>query len=182
MPIYEITEPGGAQRLRVAVGVNGELRQKYFTLTKNNKRVSEDAELKIWKQAEKLNTKWEKEKDEAARKRAIAAQTTKRGKSVYDTGVRGLKMVWVVKKRPNSVHYRPSFKIHVAEGHTQQGVLSVGHKKAWKQAVQKYCGIKNIHRNSHLVERMPSIQKWEELRQYYNKELGWEIPEIAIPE
>lgn len=180
MPIYEITEPGGARRLRVAVGVDGKLRQKYFTLSNNRKKASEEDEDKVLKKAQKLNEKWEKEKQKAALQRAMEATTTKRGESVYDTGVRGLKMVWVAKKRPTSTHYRPAFRVHVSEGHTQQGVLSVGHKKAWKLAVKKYCELKGFKKNSHLIERMPDKSRWEELRKYYNEELGWDIPEVNI--
>ncbi len=180
MPIYEITEPGGARRLRVAVGVDGKLRQKYFTLSNNRKKTSVEEESKILRKAERLNVKWEKEKEKAAMGRAISATTTKRGESVYDTGVRGLKMVWVAKKRPTSTHYRPAFRVHVAEGHTQQGVLTIGHKKAWKLAVKKYCDLKGFRKNAHLIERIPDKSKWEDLRKYYNEKLGWDIPQVAI--
>lgn len=180
MAIYEISEAGGARRLRVAVGVDGELRQKYFTLSNQRIKSTPESEEKVLLKAQKLNEKWEKEKKKAALQRAMEATTTKRGESVYDTGVRGLKMVWVAKRRPTSTHYRPAFRVHVSEGHTQQGVISVGHKKAWKLAVKKYCEMKGFNKNAHLIERMPDKSRWDELRKYYNEKLGWDIPEIDI--
>lgn len=180
MPIYEITEPGGARRLRVAVGIDGKLKQKYFTLSNKRKKITEEEEEKVIKKAQRLNEQWEAEKQKAAKERATRATTTKRGRSIYDTGVRGLKMVWVAKKRPGNTHYRPAFRVHVSEGHTQQGVLTIGHKKAWKQAVRKYCELKGIRKNAHLFDRMPDKSRWYELRDYYNNELGWDIPNIEI--
>lgn len=175
MPIYR-EEKHSYPKLRVAVGVNGKLRQKYFSL----KNVSDNEINAIYQAAEAIETKWKIESKAGQAKRVLKAKPTERSSEIYRTGVKGIQFKWTRRTVKGNVHYRPGFYVGIAECNKHYGVLKAGHKAGWTQAIKTYCECKGIEINKSLMRRIPSKKKWQEVREHYNCKLGWDIPETEI--
>lgn len=175
MAIYEIQRKSHIT-YRVTVGVNGEQRQKFFSL----KNVSDDETLAIYQAAEALEAQWKLESRDGQAKRLLKAKPTNRSSEVYQTGVRGIQFKWTRRIIKGQVHYRPGFYVGIAECNRHYGVKKEGHKAGWMRAIKGYCESKGIEVNKRLMNRMPSKDKWKEVREHYNSKFGWNIPEIQI--
>ncbi len=100
MPIYKYENgdhSGGFIGLRVAVMIDKELRQKYFSFLVDGFPISADKEKKIQEKARQLDDSWKYQQMSAIEKRKNQAKS--QISSVYSTGVRGIRMKFVVDKK-----------------------------------------------------------------------------------
>ncbi len=75
----------------------------------------------------------------------------------------------------------PSFRVVLAEGRKQFGVIQAGHAKGWRKAEAANCDLKGIRKGKReLLSRMPCKSKWEDVRCHYVEKLDWDIPGIQI--
>ncbi len=174
MPIYEI-QNGNYRAYRVAVGINGKLRQKYFAI--KDEMTHKQLETLYYK-AVNLDKKWQKELEKQTElRKASATPVSRKNLTPRVTGVKGIQMLFV--KRRNGI--APVFQVNVAEGKGQRAILDCGHKNGWKRAVDVLCELKNIAgtEKNKLLKRIPNKSQWNEVREHYLA-LGWDIPEFKI--
>ncbi len=174
MPVYEI-QNGNYRAYRVTVGINGELRQKYFS-------IKDDMTLKqqerLFYKAANLDKKWQKELEQNIQSRkALAIPVERKNSTPRVTEVKGILMLFV--KRRNGI--APVFQVNIVEGKCQRAVLDCGHKEGWNRAVDAFCKLKNIGKSGkkELLNRIPDKSKWNDVREHYLA-LGWEIPKFEI--
>lgn len=178
MSIYEI-QNGSYRAYRVAVGVGGELKQKYFGLSKCKTYTEE---LAAYNAAVKQNEVWIKERDKQVELRKKKAKPIKR-KTRTDccTAVRGVQLVFTRETKKHGFYMRPSIMVCVAEGTKYFSVKSCGYKQGWKNAIKGYCKLKNIKRvPKELLDRMPDKTHWENVKRHYKDNLGWDVPDTVL--
>ena len=189
MPIYKYEEGehgSGFIGLRVAVMVNNELKQKYFSFLVRGKNISAAQEEHIKKQALELDERWQFSKRAAQEKRLNQAKEHK--SSVYATGVRGIRMKFIIEKKIRAgerrTYFTPKFIVTGSNDNIKFGknfnILTQGYNNAWTNAVLYYAMNKNLTNPDALLERVPPVEKFMIIIKYMNK-LGYKVPKKRLP-
>lgn len=178
MAIYEM-KTKSYNAYRVAVIINGEQRQTYFGLSKCK---TAEQKLEVYDRAAKLDKQWQEEHQKHKEDKKAKAIPINRVKTVSATDVRGVRMFFIRRQRKSGKpHVIPAFYVHTSEGEKYCGVIKVGHKKGWLNAINTYCDLKGIEKDTgYLLNKIPSKSKWEDVRRHYMDNLGWDMPEIQI--
>lgn len=189
MPVYRYNKGehnGGFVGLRVAVMVNKELKQKYFSFRVDGTRVSLDDEKKLEEQAKQLEDSWKYQQKPAIEKRLNEADecTT----SIYSTGIRGIRMKFITEKRIRAgelrTYYTPVFIVSGSNNNKKFGkkfnILTQGYQPAWMYAVLYYAMNKNLSDPGKLIERLPPVEKFMIIVGHMLK-LGHKVPKRRLP-
>ncbi len=165
--IYRYDEddhPAGYIGLRVAVSIDGCVKQQYFNFRKRpGVFVSIEEELDLIKQATKLDNKWRNEQakmQQENRRNAIPR------KNSHTTRVRGISMnaSFDRKYRCGGMKIYPyiALRIHIShEGEVFTTTIRLKKdgsnlKSAWKRAVDLLCKKKKMRNNQQLYQRQPT--------------------------
>jgi hypothetical protein len=165
MAIFEYNDgdhPGGFIGLRVAVSVDGETKQEYFSF----KDVSLEEEARLTRLAHKLNSKWLRYQRTAKNKRDREATPGTRD-APHATQVKGISFKNVPCKKirggKEKTYYYPELILHIShEGETLTKRYSVrkdGSNLAsqWEAAIRALAKHKHLTRWRHLLERCPTM-------------------------
>lgn len=189
MPIYRYEDgdhSGGFIGLRVAVMVDKELRQKYYSLVVDGAPVSIDEEKRIEEKARQLDDSWKYQQASAIEKRKNQAKD--QNSSVYSTGVRGIRMKFVVAKKFRAgelkSYYTPMFVVEGSNNNKRFGknfnIITQGYQIAWTSAVLYYAMNKNLTNPDDLIKRYPPVEKFMIIMKKMHK-AGHAIPKRRLP-
>lgn len=189
MPIYRYNEGehgGGFIGLRVAVFVNKELKQKYFSFIVDGSQVSLDEEKWIEEKAIQLEDSWKYQQKASAEKRHNQAQ--EQVSSIYSTGVRGIRMKFISIKRKRAgelkTYYTPVFIVSGSNNNKIFGksfnIITQGYQSAWTYAVLYYAINKNLTDPNSLLERLPPVEKFMIIIKTMHSS-GHQIPKKRLP-
>jgi len=201
MAIYyydgEQNSPPNYVGVRVAVMVNKQLRQKWYTFRISGGFIPDEEQERIRTEAQALEKEWMLEKNLYSGIRLREAKEEPQN-SAYVTGIAGIKMRYIkqTKKRYSKakkpgpkklltyVFYTPSIIVnssHKKEKFIKQfNVLTRGYDMAWYAAVSYLAEKKGISSFDHLLARKPPVQQWILIRDWQNKN-GYEIAERRLP-
>lgn len=189
MPIYEYTEETGPDSfigLRVVVSIGSETEQGWFSFTKKGIYLSpEDIALRRVEAAEQ-ESKWLYTQKRRAVKRLNEAKETRH--SMYDTGVKGIKLKFVIEKKFRAgkwrKYYTPKFVVSGSTDNVRFGkdfnILTHGYEKAWGYAVVYYSIKKDLREANNLLRRQPPVEKIAVIASEY-KRCGHKIPKQRMP-
>lgn len=164
----EYDHPAGFIGLRVAVSIDGKVKQKYFSLRERpGVFVSLEKELKLIKEASKLDKKWRNEQAQAKLENKRNAMP---GKSLYTTRVKGISMISSFERKSRSgvekIYRYLAFSIHISH-ERERFSTTVRLKKdgsnlgpAWKKAVDFVCKNKKMRNNKQLYQRKPTKKEF----------------------
>ncbi len=189
MPIYKYENgdhSGGFIGLRVAVMIDKELRQKYFSFLVDGFPISADKEKKIQEKARQLDDSWKYQQTSAIEKRKNQAKS--QISSVYSTGVRGIRMKFVVDKKFRAgelkSYYTPMFIVEGSNDNKRFGknfnIITQGYQIAWTSAVLYYAMNKNLTDPDDLIKRFPPVEKFMIIMNEMHK-AGHTIPKRRLP-
>ena len=189
MPIYRYNEGehgGGFIGLRVAVLVNKELKQKYFSFTVEGSPVSLDEEKTLEEKAKQLEDSWKYQQKSASEKRLNKAE--EHAPSIYSTGVRGIKMKFITEKRIRAgelrTYYTPVFIVSGSNDNKRFGkkfnILTQGYQSAWSYAVLYYAMNKDLTDPNNVLERLPPVEKFMIIIKEMRK-TGHKVPKRRLP-
>ncbi len=142
--------PAGFRGYRVAVMVDGNHKQRYFTINQYETKATQH------KEAHKINATWLQQKERVQIHRDNQAIQTTR--SNYGTDVRGiaLKDVFNHDRRGNPRAYKNRrFIVQGQHNGKPFGKNFLPTKAGWKKAVAFLAKSKNLSRWKHLLERCP---------------------------
>ena len=188
---YDYGEHGGGfVGLRVAVMVEGKLHQRYFSVhSRKSERFSDEVITTLTRQAHQLNDQWVAEKTRSIEKRKQDCQEIRVTDNLYTTGVRGIKMKYVVykrgsKKKSQCLYYTPMFVVSGAHNgkrfQKKFNILSQGYTNAWTFAVLYYAMQKNLPEPGQLTKRLPPVEKWILIHADWLKK-GHHVPKQRLP-
>jgi hypothetical protein len=189
MPIYKYKEgdhSGGFIGLRVAVMVDNKRMQKYFSLIVNGFRVSVAEEKRIEEKAMQLEGSWKYQQQSSIIKRHNEAK--EQVSSVYSTGVRGIRMKFIISKKMRSgelrAYYTPVFIVSGSNNNKKFGksfnIITQGYQSAWTYAVLYYAINKNLTEPSNLLQRLPPVEKFMVIIKEMHKS-GHKVPKRRLP-
>lgn len=143
--------------------VDTEHRQKYFNFRDKTGKREYLPQYKIdqlGREARKLEKQWLKEKERAEKKRNARATETRRKN--HATGVKGISLNYAYSRnRTGNNHYYKYLSFIVQVSRNKQiysrrfNIGRLGYKKAWTQAVQYLCEVKEIEDCEPLLKRLP---------------------------
>lgn len=189
MPIYRYKEGehgGGFIGLRVAVLVNKELKQKYFHFTVDGLSVSLDEEKALEERAKHLEDSWKYQQQAASEKRIN--QALEQFSSVYGTGVRGIKMKFIARKKTRAgeqrTYYTPAFIVSGSNDNIRFcksfNILTQGYQTAWTHAVLYYAINKSLSEPGDLLKRLPPVEKFMIIVKAMHR-AGHKVPKRRLP-
>lgn len=172
---YDEYEHGaGFVGIRVAVSVDGTVKQRYFTFHKRpGVFVSQEEEALLREDAEKLNKKWHNQQAKKQLHRRRQAKPRINQKFPCTTRVSGISLR-IRKDKKNRggierVYYFPELAIHIS--HLGERHFTSIHLKKdgsnltekWKVAVDFLCLKKRMRNNLSLYLRQPTMSEFESL-------------------
>ncbi len=189
MPIYRYNEGehgGGFIGLRVAVMVDSEPKQKHFSFVADGTPIPLSEEQRLKGIAKELNESWMHQQKSAIEKRHNQAK--EQVFSIYSTGVRGIRMKFIVEKKIRAgelrTYYTPVFIVSGSNNNKKFSksfnILTHGYTSAWVSAVLCYAINKNLTDPNNLLDRIPPVEKFMIIIKSMHK-TGHKIPRRRFP-
>ncbi len=164
---------------RVAVSVNGELRQKWYKETKEKPKEAEELD-RLWRFEQQLY------KDSKNRERKERANN-----SAYVTGIAGIKMKFIpngrrVVKGELKRYYTPAFVVSGSSNGKQFfrpfNIKTLGYDMAWFKA----CRFASEKYGENLLDKMlkkkPPVEQFHIIYRWQAQQLGLNIPLSSLPD
>jgi hypothetical protein len=108
--------------------------------------------------------------------------------SVYSTGVRGIRMKFIIEKRTRAgelrTYYTPVFIVYGSNNNKRFcknfNIITQGYQSAWAYAVLYYAINKNLTDPNSLLERLPPVEKFMIIIKDMHKS-GHKVPKRRLP-
>jgi hypothetical protein len=160
--------------------------QKHFSFTINGSPISSFEEKRIKEKAIQLEERWKYQQKAAIEKRLNQAK--EQISSIYSTGVKGIRMKFIIYKRTRAgdlrTYYTPSFIVTGSNNNKKFGkkfnILTQGYQSAWTYAVLYYALNKNLTDPGNLLERLPPVEKFMIIIKEMQKS-GHKVPKRRLP-
>ena len=160
----EYEHPAGFIGLRVAVSIDGYVKQKYFNFRKKRGLfVSTEEELKLIEKATKLDKKWRNQQAKMQRENKRNAIPRK---NLHTTRVRGISMIASSdrKYRCGRMKIYPYIALSIHISHKGEVFTTTirlkkdgsNLKSVWKKAIDMVCKKKKMRNNQQLYQRQPT--------------------------
>ncbi len=190
MPIYRYEQnehPAGFIGLRVAVSVSGELKQKYYSFTRNGQRFSQQEIDVLEEDAKALEMEWKQ--DQNKKNGQLFKLCKEQGKSpLYSTGVRGIKMKFNIKRKSakgkTKSYYTPMFIVSGSNNgkrfQKNFNIITLGYDQAWAHAIFFYITRKGFDNPDQLMKRQPPVEKFAVIYTFLTNQKH-QIPRERLP-
>jgi len=164
---------------RVAVSVNGELRQKWYKDTKEKPKEAEELN-RLWRFEQQLH------KETRNRERKERAKN-----SAYVTGVAGIKMKFIsngkrIVKGKLKRYYTPVFVVSGSSNSKQFlrpfNIKTFGYDMAWFKACRYAAEKYGENLLDQMLKKKPPVGQFHIIYRWQTQKLGWNIPLSSLPD
>ncbi len=172
MPVYTYKEgqhSSGFVGIRVVVGGVKKQKQKHYSF----KKASPKKQKILEERAKKLEVKWQQLQQ----------------KSCYSTGVRGIRMNFIIIRKvianKERNYYTPVFAVSgQSDGKNfckRFNIIKHGYKQAWENAVRYYANKKGFSDYDNLTEPLPPMKNFLNIVKIMHRTGGHKVPDKRLP-